>query len=171
MIHPDIERGINQQINAEIYSALLYLQMASWFEQRDLGGCAHWMRMQYQEELNHVHKFFTYVHDRGGKVTMEAVQAPPSTWDHALAVFDAAYHHEVSVTGLINNLVSLALDHKDHATYSFLQWFVDEQVEEEATASKITGQLRLIDGNGPALLQLDKELASRVSPLLQQKGA
>jgi ferritin len=170
MIDPAIELGISKQLNAEVASALLYLQMASWFEVQDLPGFGHWMRMQYQEELTHVHKFFAYVHNRDGKITIEDIPAPINIWPSAVAVMQATYEHECTVSRLINDLVSLALEKQDHATYAFLQWFVTEQVEEESTAKLIAGKLRLIGDDGAALLQLDNEMAKRPAPALPLAG-
>lgn len=161
MLKEPVAQKLNEQINAELYSAYLYYGMANYFEQTSLPGAAHWMRMQALEEMAHVTKFGAFINDRRGKVSLAAIAAPPATWESPLAAFEAAYVHEVMVTGLINALVDLAQQHSDHATLNFLQWFVGEQVEEEASVDQIVQQLKLIDKSEGGLFMLDKELASR----------
>ena len=153
---------MNAQLNAELYSSYLYLSMASYFESIDLAGFGHWMRVQAQEELFHGMKFFDYISERGGKVTLSKIDGPATTWKSPSAPFDQAYKHEQKVTGLINELVNLAIKEKDHATNNFLQWFVKEQVEEEASASEIVQKLKLIGGKGNGLFMLDQELSQRL---------
>ena len=153
--------ALNKQINAELYSAYLYLSMASYFESKGLKGFSNWMRVQWQEELTHAMKIYDYVVERGGRVKLYAIDEPPSEWDSPLAAFEAAYNHEVRVTGMINELVELAMSEKDYATYNMLQWFVAEQVEEEASTSEIVDKLRLIGDDGRGLLMIDRELGTR----------
>ncbi len=153
--------ALNKQINAELYSAYLYLSMASYFESKGLKGFANWMRVQWQEELTHAMKIYDYVVERGGRVKLYAIDEPPAEWDSPLAAFEAAYNHEVKVTGMINELVELAMAEKDYATYNMLQWFVAEQVEEEASTSEIVDKLRLIGDDGRGLLMIDRELGAR----------
>lgn len=161
MISPKLEKALNEQINAETYSAYLYFAKASWLRSQNLDGCATWMRAQAMEELTHAQKFFDFVEDRGGRVTLKAIEAPRKDWDSLLNVFEEVLVHEQKVTSLINNLVDLARKEKDHATEIFLQWFVTEQVEEEATADKIINQIKLM-GNAPGgVFMLDKELSAR----------
>lgn len=162
MLTEKMENALNGQIQAEFYSAYLYLSMASYFEQNDLPGFANWMRTQFQEEQFHATKQFNYVLERGGKVVLGSIDAPPSTWESTLAVFEATLSHEQMVTGLINDLVYLARDERDNATEIFLQWFVKEQVEEEDSASTIIGQLKLIKDSPHALFMIDRELGQRV---------
>ena len=162
MLNAKVEKAINEQIVAETYSAYLYLSMAAYFESRGLKGMGSWMKNQAQEELTHAVKFFNYVNERGGRVILGAIEAPPSEWQSPLAAFENALAHEGKVTGLINGLVDLAIAEKDHASNSFLRWYVDEQVEEEATAGEIVDQLRLIGEDGQGLLMLDRELGARV---------
>jgi len=162
MIGKKMEEALNGQVNAELYSAYLYLSMAAYFESGNLPGFANWMRVQAQEEQFHAMKFYDYINERGGRVILEQIEAPPAEWDSALAVFEAVSAHEQKVTALINQLVDLAIQQKDHATNSFLRWFVDEQVEEEDNAGKIVGQLKLIKDSPEALFLMDKELSRRV---------
>jgi len=163
MLKKKIEKAFNKQINAETWSAYLYWSMATWFDAQGLKGFANWMRCQAQEEMVHAMKFYTFLHDRGGRVLLGAMEEPPGEWDSALAVFQAAYEHECYVTGRINDLVDLAGAEKDHAAAAFLQWFVTEQVEEEASASEIVQMLEMAGPKGRSLLMLDREVGARRS--------
>ncbi len=163
MIKEKIEKAINDQINAELYSGYLYLSMSSWFSSINLDGFATWMRAQAQEEVMHALKFYDYVIERGGKVTVTAIEGPPVKWDSPLAVFEYTLKHEQKVTGLINDLVDLAIAEKDHATNAFLQWFVTEQVEEESSADEIVQKLKLVGDQGSGLLLLDQQMGQRVT--------
>ena len=162
MLSKQMEKAINTQINAELYSSYLYLSMCAHFESVSLSGMATWMRMQAQEEMFHGIKMYDFVNERGGRVTLEAIAKPPGKWKNPLAVFDDVLAHERKVTGLINDLVNLALDERDHATNIFLQWFVTEQVEEESSASTIVEKLKLIGNDANGLFVLDRELGQRV---------
>jgi len=162
MLDPKMEEAFNNQINAEIYSSYLYLSMAAYFESANLGGFANWMRVQVQEENLHAMKMFDYVNERGGRVILKAIEAPKTEWESPLEVFEDTYKHEQHVTSLINELVSLAQELKDHATESFLQWFVDEQVEEEQSADKVVQHLKLMEGFKGGLFMMDRELGQRV---------
>ena len=162
MIEKKMEEALNGQINAELYSAYMYLSMSAYFEARELPGFAHWMRAQAQEEEFHAMKLFTYLVERGGRVILKALEAPPAEWKSPLHVFEDTLKHERKVTGLINDLVFLARDLRDNATEIFLQWFVSEQVEEEDNVQKILGPLKLIKESPQALYMLDKELFQRV---------
>jgi ferritin len=155
-----MQEALNTQLNAELYSSYLYLSMAAYYEASDLVGFAHWMRVQAQEELFHAMKFYDFLHERGGKVVLAPIEGPETNWDTANAPFDHAYQHEQKVTGLINDLVNLAIEEKDHATNNFLQWFVKEQVEEEASASEVVQKLKLA-GDGSGLFMIDQELGTR----------
>ena len=157
-----IEKALNQQINAEMYSSNLYLAMSAYFESLDLPGFANWMRVQGREEVFHVDKLFDYVVERGGRVTIGAIEEPPKEWDSPLAAFRAAYDHEGKITELINDLVGIAHTARDRASESFLRWFVDEQVEEEASVDRVVKMLRLSEGQPAAMLLIDRELATRV---------
>ena len=172
MLDAKMEKALNDQIVAEMYSAYLYLSMAAYLDGEGLGGFAQWMRAQFQEEQSHALKMFNYVGERGGRVRLGAIDAPPSDWNSPLEVFEQTLAHEQMVTGLINKLVDLALEISDHATDNFLRWFVTEQVEEEDSADSIRQQLKLIGDNGQGLLMLDRELGARVytPPANSDKG-
>jgi ferritin len=157
-----MEKALNEQINAEMYSAYLYLSMESYFMSLNLNGFANWMRVQVQEELTHAMKIYDFVNERSGKVVLKSIAAPQAEWKSPLAVFEVTYKHEQKVTGLINELVNLAVKEKDHATNVFLQWFVSEQVEEESAAQKITQQLKMLEKTPAGILMLDHELGQRV---------
>ncbi|MGD0766575.1 MAG: ferritin [Dehalococcoidia bacterium] len=162
MISDGMQERLNKQLNAELYSAYLYLSMSAYFESLDMRGFANWMHVQAKEELTHAVKFFDFINSRNGRVILQAVDAPPTSWDSAQEVFEEVCGHEQKVTGLINALVSGSLQESDHATNSFLQWFVTEQVEEEASANAVLQSLRLVGKDGSGLLMLDRELAQRV---------
>ncbi len=162
MIKKEVLDAFNEQINAESYSAYMYLSMAAYYESMGLSGFANWMKVQYQEESAHALKFFNYVTDRGGKVVLKAIDQVPVDFDGIVDVFEKTLVHEVHVTGLINNLVNVAISASDHASQSFLKWFVDEQVEEEANVEKILATLKLINGQGNGIFMMDRELSQRV---------
>jgi len=161
MLSKKMNDAINDQINAEMYSAYLYLSMAAHFDSVNLKGFANWMRVQAKEEDFHAMKFFDYVLSRQGKVVLKAIDAPPLKWKSPLAAFEAAYTHELKVTSLINKLASLAQRENDYATGVLLQWYINEQVEEESNADGVVQQLKLI-GDSSGLFMLDRELATRV---------
>jgi ferritin len=161
MLKPEIQVALNQQINAEFYSAYLYLAMGAWLDGENFSGMGRWMKVQAQEELGHAMGFYKYIYERGGTVTLTAVAAPPVKWDSPLAVFTEAGRHESHVTDLINNLVDLAQAAKDHATENFLQSYVKEQVEEEATAADICRQLAMVGKSTSGLFFLNKHLGER----------
>lgn len=171
MISKSIEKALNEQINAELYSSYLYLSMMSYFESVNLTGFAAWMRAQTQEEIMHAMKMYDFVNERGGRVVLTAIDAPPSEWDSPLAAFEAAYAHEQLVTGRINDLVNLAVEEKDHATNAFLQWFVNEQVEEEASADNVVQNLKVAQDAPGALFIIDRELGQRVFTPPANEGA
>ena len=161
MLSPAVQDAMNQQVNAELYSAYLYLAMAADFEEKNLHGIAHWMQVQAKEEAGHALKFFKYIPERGGRVTLTPIAAPPAKWDSPQAVFEQVYKHECHVTSLINKLADLAGAEKDHASGVFLQWFVNEQVEEEAHASELLHQLKMVGDSKQGLFMLDRHLAQR----------
>jgi ferritin len=161
MLDAKIEKALNDQINAEFHSAYIYLAMAAYFEDQDLPGFAAWMNVQVKEELTHGQKIYDYVFERDGRVALTNIEAPPKEWQSPLDAFEAAYKHEQYITGRINDLVALAREIKDTATENFLQWFVAEQVEEEATAKGIVQSLKIAKDSGAALLMLDRELGTR----------
>lgn len=157
-----IEQALNDQINEELYSAYLYLSMAAYFHDMNLSGFAHWMTLQNQEETVHAMKFFRYIAGRGGRVQLGEIAQPQFSWDGPLDAFEAALKHERHITERINILMDLAVTEKDHATQSFLRWFVDEQVEEEENVSDVVQKLRLLGKDGGGLFMMDRDLASRV---------
>ena len=162
MIKEKMLKTLNEQINAEQYSSLLYLSMSAYFNNVGLPGFANWMYIQYQEEMTHANKFFKYVIERGGKVTLKAIEQMPTDFDGVIDVFEKTKAHEELVTSLINNLVDVAIEERDHAAQSFLKWFVDEQVEEEANVQEILDTLKLINGQGNGIFMLDREMRQRV---------
>lgn len=164
MLSQKMQDAINDQINKELYSAYLYLSMATWFEEQDLPGCANWVFWQYKEELAHAEKFITYVSDRGGRVYLGAIEQPPTEWDSTVAVFEEVLAHEEKVTASINNLVDIAIDERDHNTNNFLQWYVAEQVEEEASASDVLRQARMVSESRGGLFMFDREMGGRTAP-------
>ncbi|KAB1443728.1 ferritin [Pseudodesulfovibrio senegalensis] len=161
MLSEKMQNAINDQVNFEIFSAHIYLSMVAYFEEQGLSGFAKWMRAQYQEEIFHAMKMFDYVLEAGGSAKLGTIDAPPLQWESPLAAFENALEHEQIVTGRINALMELAQEEKDHATQIFLQWFVSEQVEEEASVGEVVGKLRLA-GDGGALFMLDRDLSARV---------
>lgn len=161
MLKPEILEAINKQINAEYYSSYLYLAMAAWLHNENFNGMAQWMKAQAQEEAGHAMKLFDYLVERGGRVTLAAIQAPQAQWNSPLAVFEEVCQHESHVTSLINNLVELSRNQKDFATENFLQWFVKEQVEEEASAADISHKLKMVANSNSGLLFLDHKLGER----------
>ena len=173
MISKKVEEALNGQINAELYSAYLYLSMEAYFESVSLPGFATWMRVQTQEELMHTMKIYGFVNERGGRVLLKSIDQPPTEWESPLAVFEASYKHEQKVTGFINDLVNLAIEQKDHATNSFLQWFVNEQVEEEDSADQVVQKLKMIKNDPGGLFLVDRELGQRVftPPAAAEGGA
>jgi ferritin len=161
MLSQKILGALNAQINAEAYSAYLYLAMSVQADAMELKGFAHWFRLQYQEETGHMLKLMGYVLERRGKVELKPIEGPPTAWDSALEMFEATMKHEQHVTKLIDDLVNLSIAERDHATTGFLQWFVSEQVEEEATADSILQRLRMIKDSTGGLFMLDHQLAKR----------
>ena len=156
-----VEKAINDQINAELYSAYLYLSMAAYFEGRNMKGFAKWMQIQTKEEVSHAMKFYNFVFERGGKVTLKAVEQPQTDWKSPLALFEQVYEHEQKVTSLINKLVEAARADNDMATENFLMWYIDEQVEEEAHAYEAVLKLKMVGDVPQAMYMLDKEMGAR----------
>ena len=161
MLSEKMENALNGQLNAELYSAYLYLSMNAYFKSVNLDGFANWMYYQAQEEVTHAMKFYDFINSRGGRVKLAQIDAPATEWNSPLAVFEATLEHEQKVTGLINDLVELALEEHDHATNIFLQWFVSEQVEEEESVGGVLEQLRLMGEAKGGLFMIDRELAKR----------
>jgi len=161
MLKERIQKALNEQINAEQYSAFMYLSMSAWLEDKGLPGFANWMYVQYQEELTHANKLFKYVNERSGKVEIKAIEQMPTTFESVVDVVEKTLEHEQKVTAMIDNLVNIAVEERDHATQSFLQWFVDEQVEEEANVTEILDTLKLIGEKGNGMFMLDREFRQR----------
>ncbi len=156
-----MEKAMNDQINAEFESAYLYLGMAAWLESANFPGFAQWMRAQAQEETEHAMKFFEHIVERGGTPTLTAIKAPPKSWQSPLAAFQASYKHEQYISGRINKLMDMAVKAKDYASQSLLQWFIDEQVEEEASVDEIVQKLKMVKGSAGSLLMFDHKLGKR----------
>jgi ferritin len=153
---------LNKQIQEELYSAYLYYAMAAWFDAGNLTGFAHWMRVQAMEEVTHAQKFYNHIYERGNEVELLEIAKPPSSWKSPLAAFEASLEHERHITGRINLLVDIARKENDYsAEVSLLNWFVEEQVEEEATAMEMIHKLKLIGDSKNGLYMLDKEVGSR----------
>jgi len=161
MIKENIQDAINKQLNRELYSAYLYLAMSAYFESIPLRGFAKWMRIQAKEERTHAMKFFDYLIEKGGTVKLLPIDTPPAKWSSFLKVFEEAYKHEQKVTAWIYELVDLAIKERDHATNNMLQWFVKEQIEEEANANEIVGKIKMLGPEGPAILIIDHDLSKR----------
>ncbi len=162
MISKRLEDAINAQINAEMYSAYLYLSMAQYFESVGLKGFANWMTVQFQEEQFHAFKFIDYINERGGRVILKPIEQPKTEWNSPLEVMEDTLKHEEKVTSLINNLINLSMDEKDHMTTNFLQWYIAEQVEEESNDKEIIDKIKLVGDRGNGMFMLDKELGARV---------
>ena len=165
MLAPKIQDAFNQQINAELFSSYLYLSMSAWLESQGFKGMAHWMRIQVQEEDIHAMKFIDFVLERDGRVLLKTVEGPKTEWTSPLDIFGEACEHEAKITGLINKLVDLSVAESDHAANTFLQWFVTEQVEEEATARDVRDKLKLAGDSGAVLYMIDQELGKRPMPV------
>ncbi|MFO7841623.1 MAG: ferritin [Fidelibacterota bacterium] len=161
MIDKKLQEKINYQINRELYSEYLYLSMSAYLEDKGLPGMANFMRVQAEEEHFHAMKLFNYLNERGGRVVLDAIEKPKTDFDSPLAVFKESLEHEKVVTDLINKLMDTAISVNDHAARSFLNWYVDEQVEEEDSFNTILDQFELIGGKGHGMLMLDKELGLR----------
>lgn len=161
MLEKKMNDMLNAQIQAELYSAYLYLAMAAWCDEESWAGSAHWFRKQAKEEVEHAMKFYHYIVEKGGRAIMEAIEKPPVEWKDLLTVFEAAYEHELSVTKRIHDLVAVARDMKDYATEQMLQWFVAEQVEEEAQTLEVVQKLKMVKDSNSGLLYLDGKLGAR----------
>jgi ferritin len=156
-----IEDAFNNQINAELHSAYIYYSMAAYFDSRNLKGFAGWMTVQAQEEITHAQKFYNFINDRGGRVLMQQIDAVDTEWESPLAAFEAAYRHECYISDRINKLVALAREESDYAAENFLHWFVEEQVEEEASADEKVQALKMAGDSTGGLFMLDREAGGR----------
>jgi ferritin len=164
MISAKMQKALNTHLNEEYYSSYFYLSMAAYFEAKNLKGFANWFRIQSTEEQMHGTKFFNFILQKGGKVTLTQIGAPKVDWKSIPEVFGDTLEHEQKITGLINKLVEVSMLEKDFATNNFLQWFVTEQVEEEANVEEIIQKIEMIGDNKSGLYMLDIELASRTLP-------
>lgn len=162
MISTTVNDALNKQVNAEMFSSYLYLSMSAWCSERSLVGFANWMRVQAQEELFHATKIFDYILERGGKVELDAIEKPEATWGSPLEISQEVANHEAKVTALINDLVDVAIQEKDHAANNFLQWFVAEQVEEEASVGEVLERMKMIGKDSAGMFVMDMELGKRV---------
>ncbi len=161
MIDQNMLKQLNGQVNAELYSAYLYLSMSAYFEEKNLKGFANWMKVQAKEELGHAMKIYDFIIERGGRAELAKIETPEKDWPSPVDVFKKTLEHEKHVTSLINGLVKTARSIDDYATEIFLQWFVTEQVEEEASADEILNRLEMIKESKNGLFMLDKELGAR----------
>lgn len=162
MISAKLQEAINNQINAEFWSAYLYLAMSQYFESEGHPGFANWFKVQFKEEQAHAEIFMNYLNSRGGRVVLKPIAEVPESWASPLAAYQQTLEHEEKVTAMINEIYHIAVEEKDYATCSKLDWFVEEQVEEEETARGLIDQLKMIGDNGLALYTLNQELATRV---------
>jgi ferritin len=161
MIKKKMEDALNKQINEEAFSSYLYLAMVAYFEEQNLKGFAHWFKTQVQEEAFHMMKLYNHIIERGGSVKLEAIDKPKHGWDSPFQLFEEALNHERHITECINNLMDVAIEEKDHAARNLLNWFVDEQVEEEDQFTEIVEKLKMIGDNKAMLLMLDTEMTQR----------
>ena len=165
MLSENIGKALNDQLNREFFSSYYYLSMAAYFLAQNLKGFSHWMRIQAQEETIHALKIYDFIDDRDGEIDLNAIDTPPKIWDTPLDVFQDALKHEQKISNHIYELTDLSLQEKDHATNTFLQWFIAEQVEEEATAKEMIDPLKLIGNDGNGLFLLDRDLVQRTLPV------
>ena len=163
MLNAQLENALNEQMNSELYSAHLYLSMAAYFETETLPGFAHWMRIQHSEEVSHALRIFDYINDRDGRAVINAIAQPPAEFESVQSAMEMAYDHERAVTAMIEDLYRVAQEHKDYATHVLLEWFIEEQVEEEKSALDIVDHLKRIGDDGTGLLILDGRLADRTA--------
>ncbi|MFO7734684.1 MAG: ferritin [bacterium] len=161
MLSKKFEEKLNDQMNFEIYSAFIYKAMAAYCETEDLPGFAQWLKAQTKEEFFHGEKMYDYLIDRGARPYFKTIDAPQKEWDSVKAVFEDALAHEKKVTARINELMDISIEEHDHASRSFLNWYVDEQVEEEASVDDIIKKIDMLEGSGNGLYMLDKELGGR----------
>ena len=156
-----LEDALNKQLNAELYSAYLYLAMAAYLEDEGYFGTAHWMQVQAKEELSHAMKIYNYLFDRNARPIMESIEKPPAQWNGFKHVFESALEHERKITDSIYKIVDLAHKEGDHATHEFLEWFVEEQVEEEKTITEILDKIKIVKETEIGIYMIDKELGER----------
>ncbi len=171
MLNEKMKNALTDQVNEEFYSAYLYLSMSAYFSKIGLKGFANWMMVQYKEEVDHGMKMFNYILSRGEDVKLHTIKEPPTEWESPLQVFEETLNHEQHITERINYLIDVADEVKDRATYNFLQWFIDEQVEEEENDREIIDRLKFIGDNGNGLFMLDRDLGTRTyTPLTNEEA-
>lgn len=161
MIDKTVEKRLNNQINEELNSYYIYLSMEAYFESESLDGFANWMELQAQEEMEHAMRIFRYLNERGGRVRLQPIEEPKVNWNSPQEAFEDAYEHEQHITKKINELVDLAEEKDDKATRNMLEWFVEEQVEEEASTEEIVNKIKMVGESGPGLLALNNALGQR----------
>lgn len=161
MLSKKMHQALNDQIHHELESAYVYLAMAAHFEAENYPGFAHWMKMQFEEEMVHAFRIYDYIHSRGERVTLQTIHEPKAEYDSPLVAFEASLAHEQKITADIHNLYSLATEEKDYPSLSFLQWFIDEQVEEEEHVGGVVEDVKRVLGSPEGLLMLDRELGQR----------
>ena len=163
MLKDNVQKALNQQLNDELYSSYLYLAMAAYFESENLNGFSHWMKLQSREEYEHGMKIYEYILQRNGRVALPQINAPAESWKTLVDLFEEVFNHEQKVSEAINEIVDLTLKEKDYATNNFLQWFISEQVEEEAASLYILDRAKLVGDNRNGIFLLDREMAQRVA--------
>ncbi|MBL1212118.1 MAG: ferritin [Ignavibacteriae bacterium] len=161
MVSKKMESALNKQLNEELYSSYLYLSMSAYFEDQNLSGMAQWMKLQSDEEHIHAMKFYEFLIRIGARVQLDKINKPQENWKSPMDAFENAYEHEKFITKCINKLTDLAVAEKDHASSTFLHWFVDEQIEEESVANDIVQSFKMIGESKSALFMLDRELGRR----------
>ena len=168
MFSEKMQKAMNDQIHHEMESAYIYLAMAAYLAEENYPGFTHWMKMQFDEEMIHAFKFYDYIHSRGAKVVLQAIAQPPAEFDSPLSAFETALGHEQKISADIHNLYALALEEKDYPSLSFLQWFIDEQVEEEEHVGGVVEDIKRVSGSDQGLLMLDRELGQRLPPVAEE---
>ena len=169
MFSEKMQKAMNDQIHHEMESAYIYLSMAAYFTEENYPGFSHWMKMQFDEEMIHAFKFYEYIHSRGAKVSLQAIGQPPVDFDSPLAAFETSLGHEQKITADIHRLYALAMEEKDYPSLSFLQWFIDEQVEEEEHVGGVVEDIKRVSGSEQGLLMLDRELGQRQEPVAEEE--
>jgi len=163
MLSKKMEKALNEQLNAELASSYIYLSLAAYFESENLEGFASWMQTQAQEEVVHAMKIYGYIHSRGGRVVLTAIEGPQTSWKSPTAGFEAAFEHEKKISKRIDDLVEMANSENDHASHQFLMWFVAEQVEEEESVGRVVDKLKMVNEAPGGLFMMDRELARRAA--------
>ena len=164
MISDKMQDALNEQVNKEFFSAYMYLAMSAYCSTIGLPGFANWMRMQYEEEIMHVTKMYDYIMGQGGVIELKAIEQPDQVYGTPLEIFEKTLEHEQLVTNLIHRLMDLAVEERDYATQTFLQWYVTEQVEEESNVNDILSPLRMVGDDKGGLMMIDQQLAGRMAP-------